>query len=84
MNKNKSKKIATDRSKAREIVNEILNFGVNEDQKMHILYLIAINLESVEAMKDITNFLKKYQVSINTDKEDSTIKLSDSKKIILT
>ena len=83
MSKNVSK-IVTDRSKAREIVKEILDFGVNEDQKMHIMYLLAINLDSVKNMKEITNFLKKYQEGINTEKEDDKIKSSNPQKIILT
>ena len=80
----KMTKITTDKSKSRDIVNEILNFGVNEQQKIHIMYLLALNLESNSVMKEITNFLKKFQDRVNTDDDSVTIESSTTKKIILT
>mgnify|MGYP003629235204 CR=1 FL=1 len=38
----------------REIVTEILNFGINETQKRQIIKLLACELESVNDMKDIS------------------------------
>ena len=77
------KKITTDRSVARNIVNEILNFGVNQDQIIHVMFLLALNLESNENMREITNFLKKFQENINTEEDGDNIK-SSKPKIILT
>ena len=37
----------------RDIVKEILAFGVNEDQKKQIIKLLALELEDVSLMKDI-------------------------------
>ena len=84
MNKKRIHQIATNKSKSRDIVNEILNFGVNEQQIIHIMFLLALNLESNETMKDVTGFLKKYQERVNEDDEDVKIESSKSKKIILT
>jgi hypothetical protein len=41
----------------REIVTEILNFGINETQKRQIIKLLACELESVNDMKDIVNII---------------------------
>ena len=83
MNKKLMKKITTDRSVARDIVNEILNFGINQDQLIHVMFLLALNLESNEKMREITSFLKKFQEKINTEEDGDTIKPSKP-KIILT
>ena len=83
MDKKLMKKITTDRSVARNIVNEILNFGVNQDQIIHVMFLLALNLESNENMREITNFLKKFQENINTEEDGDNIK-SSKPKIILT
>lgn len=46
-----------DRSKAREIVQVILDYGVNQSQMYHMIYLLSLELENVEDMKAITNLL---------------------------
>ena len=46
-----------DKIKAREIVNEILQFGVNQDQVIAIIKLLALELENRELMLNITNVL---------------------------
>lgn len=46
-----------DRSKAREIVQVILDYGVNQSQIYHMIYLLSLELENVEDMKAITNLL---------------------------
>ena len=84
MNKKSIKRITTDKSRARDIVNEIINFGVNDNQKIHVMFLLALNLESGDNMREISKFLKNYQENINTDEEDDKIKLSKPKKTILT
>jgi len=42
----------------RDIVKEILNFGVDENQKIQIVKLMAMELENVNLMKDIVNIIK--------------------------
>jgi len=84
MNKKSIKRITTDKSRARDIVNEIINFGVNDNQKIHVMFLLALNLESGDNMREISKFLKNYQENINTDEEDDKMKLSKPKKTILT
>ena len=42
----------------RDIVKEVLDFGVSEKQKLQIIYLLAMELENRDVMlkiKDITN-----------------------------
>ena len=76
--------IVGDRERSRQIVQEILNFGVNEQQKLHVMFLLALNLEDNNKMKEISNFLKKYEQNINTEKDSDTIITSKHKKTILT
>ena len=76
--------IVNNRERARQIVQEILNFGVNEQQKLHVMFLLALNLEDNNKMKEISNFLKKYEQNINTEKDSDTIISSQHKKTILT
>ena len=41
----------------REIVQEILKFGVNEPQKQRIIYLLSLELESREKMVKISEII---------------------------
>jgi hypothetical protein len=43
-----------DKIKAREIVQTVLEYGVNQSQLMQMIYLLAIELENVELMKQLT------------------------------
>ena len=52
--------LVNQRIKSREIVKEILDFGVTENQKLDIIYEITLNLNNNDAMKEIANILKKY------------------------
>jgi len=51
----------------REIVQKILDFGVNERQKLQIIGLIALELENREDMIQITEIVK----SIREDEKPS-------------
>ena len=42
----------------REIVKEIMDFGVNESQKLQIIKLLSCELEDVNVMKDIVRIIK--------------------------
>lgn len=46
--------------KAREIVVEILNFGVTQQQILRIAYLLSLELEDTEAMQSISQYIKSY------------------------
>ena len=48
------------KKESRDIVKQILDFGVNEDQKIDIMFNIALTIENNTAMKEITSTLKKY------------------------
>jgi|ETNvirnome_2_300_1030623.scaffolds.fasta_scaffold03472_2 hypothetical protein len=43
---------------SREIVKEIIDFGVNENQKIQIIKLISMELEDINLMKRIINCIK--------------------------
>ena len=49
----------TDRAKAREIVQVVLDHGVSQNQIYHMIYLLALELENQENMKKITRLVKK-------------------------
>ena len=53
-----SEKMAEENRTAREIVKEIGNFGINERQRWMIIYLLAMELENVEDLKELTSFIK--------------------------
>ena len=67
----KLEKLAKERAESRNIVKQILDFGVNENQKLDIIYELALNLNSNQAMKDIVDTLKKFRETINKDEEAS-------------
>jgi hypothetical protein len=58
--------------KSRNIVKEILDFGTSENEKMKIIELLCLELESTEIMKQIINILKNSQVN-KADKQNNLI-----------
>ena len=54
-----------DRSKAREIIQVILDYGINQNQIYHMIYLLALELEKVDDMKDITKLVTKLTNTTN-------------------
>ena len=44
----------------REIVKEIVDFGVDDYQKLKIIELLALELESRDQLKSVTNVTKRY------------------------
>ena len=80
----KLEKLARENQKSREIVSEIINFGVTEQQKLDIIFNLSLTLESNQMMKDINEILKKYRETINKDENtDNNISDSNKPKIIL-
>ena len=55
--------------RAREIVQEVLNFGVSQQQMLHIAYLLVLELEDRDAMITITECIKKFT---DGDEEESS------------
>ena len=50
--------------KCRQIVAEILNFGVTQEQLLQIIYLLSLELENREALEDIADSVKRHKVDI--------------------
>jgi len=44
----------------RDIVREVENFGVDDLQRLHIIYLLSLGLENREALEEISFISKKY------------------------
>ena len=51
----KEEKIIKDKIKAREIVQTVLEYGVNQAQLEQMIFLLSMELENVSLMKDLTN-----------------------------
>ncbi len=79
MNSIKLDRISKRKIESRQIAKEILNFGVSEDQKIDIMYFIAMSFQDNEKMKKITSFLSSYQTKINNEESQNKVK---SKKIL--
>ena len=80
----KLEKLAREKQKSREIVQEIINFGVTEQQKYDIIHGICLSLENNEALKEIVTLLKNYREVINKEEQtDNNITDIDKPKIIL-
>ena len=69
----KLEKIAKERQESRNIVKQILDYGVSEQQKLDIIFEIALNLENNEALKSVTSAIKSFREKINNDEEDDNI-----------
>ena len=57
----------------REIVREIINFGVTEDQKLQVIYLLSLELESREKMLGITSLVKDQKQDLKENKKILTV-----------
>ena len=61
--------VARRRQESREIAKQVLDFGVKEDQKIDIMFEIAMTLENNKSMQEITKLLKKFRESINNEND---------------
>ena len=59
-----------------------MTFGVSEQQKLDIINGLVVSLENNEALKDISEILKKYREVINKE-EDTDNNIDKQNKIIL-
>ena len=57
--------------KCRNIKNEILNFGVNNDEILKLIELLSLELENTEIMRSINGILKPENIS--SDKKPNLI-----------
>ena len=48
-------------SKSREITQEIMNFGVSQNEILKIIELLSLELEDITLMKEISKILKPEQ-----------------------
>lgn len=53
-------KVAEKLQQCRDIVREIENFGVDDLQRMQIIYLLSLGLESREALEAVSAAIKPY------------------------
>jgi len=65
-----SEKRAEQLSVARQIAHEISRFEVSETQKFMIMYLIALELEDVTKMQELTTVIKELAGDILFIKDD--------------
>ena len=66
-------KTAKDSRVAREIVSEVLNFGVSQQQILRVAYLLSLELENKDAMINISNCVKEYLENLGTPSKKSII-----------
>ena len=66
------------RIKSREIVSEILNFGVSQSQILYIIRLLSLELEDAELMQclnDVIRESERFEVEGNDDLESGKTKI---------
>jgi len=54
-----AEKVASENTVCRQIAYEISNFGINERQRLMLIYLLAMELENVEHMQSITGLVRE-------------------------
>ena len=71
---NKLEKEAKLKEESRQIVKEIENFGINDSQKIDVMYFLCLTLNDNIALKEITKTLKKFKKNINNENSNNNIK----------
>tara|TARA_A100001011_G_scaffold374221_1_gene434474 strand:- start:1440 stop:1679 length:240 start_codon:yes stop_codon:yes gene_type:complete len=77
----KIEKLALEKQEARKIVKNIIDFGITENQKIDIMYFLALTLENHENLVKLTDFLKKFKSIINKEKEVDNV--NNKNKLLL-
>lgn len=54
-----SEKLASENEDCRKIVKEILNVGLTQRQQMFLIYLLSLELENINHVKDLTDVIKE-------------------------
>jgi len=57
-------------AKAREITQVVLEYGVSQPQILQMIFLLALELENNNLMREITNLIKSYR---EADKPQNSI-----------
>ena len=57
----------------REIVKEIISFGVSESQKLQIIYLLSLELEDRDKMLGISSLIKGQKETLKEKKKILTV-----------
>ena len=65
--------IASESTKCREIVKEIINFGVNEQQMLKICYLLSLELENTIILKEVSNCIKKHLNQLSKESDSGLV-----------
>jgi len=60
-------------AQSREIVSEILNFGVSQQQILRVAYLLSLELENREMMIDISECIKHHMDELGSPQKKSVI-----------
>lgn len=70
-----SEKKAKSLQKCREVVAEINNFGINDFERLQIIYLLSLELEDRVLVEDFAEVIKGYRGDIfeQTDNEQQII-----------
>lgn len=66
-----------DNIKAREIVQTVLDYGVNNNQMLQIIYLFALELENQEHVKTITKIINDIKSNKNVASQKPSILLGE-------
>lgn len=56
-----SEKLAKEKQMAREIIKEINNFGITERQRWMLMYMLALEMENVDDLREVTSFIKEHK-----------------------
>lgn len=51
-------------AECREILREVMDFGIRQDQVLQLIFLLALELENREAMLAISNIAKDYKENL--------------------
>jgi hypothetical protein len=54
-----SEKLAQENEDCRKIVREIHNIGITQRQQMFLIYLLSLELENINHVKDLTDVIKE-------------------------
>lgn len=69
-----TEKRAKSLQKCREVVTEINNFGINDFERLQIIYLLSLELEDRVLMEDFAEVVKGYRGDIfETDNSEQQI-----------
>lgn len=54
-----SEKLAEENEVCRKIVSEVTNFGINQRQLKYVIYLLSLNIEDPETMREMVGATKE-------------------------